>query len=520
MRAASLAMTALDARGRVAWGLPALVAGLSIAAFLPALGHGFVNWDDALNFVDNPSYRGLGPRQLGWMLTAVHAGHYTPLTWLTLGLDYVLWGMDARGYHLTSVLLHAATAVAFYFVSLRLLRRAATAGPDPRRDTGLRIGAAVAALLFAVHPLRAESVAWVTERRDVLSGLFFLSAIGAYLRAVDGDRVRPTWYWASVGLGAGAFLSKASTVPLPAVLLLLDVYPLRRLGGAQGWRVKRVWLEKLPFVAIAVPVTVVAIAALQSLGNTPSFTQMPLTLRAMIAVYGLAFYLLASIVPLDLSPLYQLPITITWFHFALVGAVLGVALVRRWPAFTAAVGAYVLILLPVLRLLQGGPQIVADRYSYLACLGWALLAGAVVARPWKHAAAARALAAVWIVALFALTWQQALVWRSSVTLWSHAVAVNPESRAAHANLARAHAAEGRVAPAIAHWEETARLSGNKAHPHVAIGELYEKAGQPREARDRFLEALRVMPGLPSACQGLKRLAGDAAPPDVLASCPP
>ncbi len=489
-------------------GLPALVVAVTLLAFLPVLDAGFVNWDDDENFLRNPEYRGLGSRQLGWMLTAYRMGHYTPLTWLTLGLDHALWGMEARGYHLTSLLLHAAAALLFYFVALRLLRHALPPGTG---ETALRTGGAAAALLFAVHPLRAESVAWLSERRDVLSGGLFLAAALAYLVFVaSAGRRRARWYAAALALFAGALASKASTLTLPVVLLLLDVYPLRRLGGDAGWlgpRARRVWLEKLPFAALAAVAALVAFRALAPLGNTPSLAQLPVQVRALIGVYGLAFYLLKTAVPLDLSPLYQFPVGITWLHFAIViaGFAGAAAAWRRWPALAVAWGAYVVILLPVLRLVQGGPQVVADRYSYLACLGWALLAGAAAARPWAGARVARVVLAVSILGLGLLTWRQAGAWHDSVTLWGHAVAVNPASRAAHANLARAHAAEGRFAAAIGHYEETLRLSVNAAPYHAIIGELHERAGVPRGAAVRFAEALRLSPGLPEACTGLRRL---------------
>ena len=172
------------------WALPALVITLTLVAFFPALHHEFLGWDDAKNYLDNPHYRGLGPRQLAWMFTTFHMGHYIPLTWMTFGLDYLLWGMTPSGYHLTNILFHSATALACYFLSLRLLRAAL----QEVAESDLRIGAALAALLFAVHPLRAESVAWITERRDVVSGLFYLLSVIAYLKAVDGtDRSRPRW---------------------------------------------------------------------------------------------------------------------------------------------------------------------------------------------------------------------------------------------------------------------------------------------------------------------------------------
>src|SRR5712692_5504982 len=166
----------------VRWLAPLLVALFTLTAFLPTLRNQFVNWDDYENFLDNPHYRGLGWIQLRWMWTT-HLGHYIPLTWMTLGLDYLLWGMNPLGYHLTSLLLHAANAVVFFFIVRRLLTRALSSPSE--RGYALAVCAGVAALVFAIHPLRVESVAWVTERRDVLSGLLYLSAILIYLRASE-----------------------------------------------------------------------------------------------------------------------------------------------------------------------------------------------------------------------------------------------------------------------------------------------------------------------------------------------
>src|SRR3989442_1997176 len=174
-------------------------------------------------------------------MSTVPCGHYMPLTWLTHGLDYVLWGMRPAGYHVMNVVLHALAAAAAYVVALRVL--AAAVAPEPLGAR--RLAAAVAALLFAVHPLRVESVAWITERRDVLCGVFFLLAVDCYLRAVEGDtRPRRGLYWSAVGLAALALLSQAMAGTLPPVLLLLYVYPVRRLGA---WRLTRRagWLWKV-----------------------------------------------------------------------------------------------------------------------------------------------------------------------------------------------------------------------------------------------------------------------------------
>jgi len=191
------------------WLAPVIVALLTAVAFLPALQNGFVDWDDKSNFLLNHHYRGLGLDELRWMFTAFHMGHYVPLTWLTLGLDYLLWGMDPAGYHLTNLLLHVATAVAFYFLTMQLLCLGAGSVGE---DKAVWAGAAFAALIFALHPLRVESVAWITERRDVLSGLLYVLTILAYLRARDRLGRGARWYWVSVALFGCALLSKSMAV--------------------------------------------------------------------------------------------------------------------------------------------------------------------------------------------------------------------------------------------------------------------------------------------------------------------
>jgi hypothetical protein len=515
----------------------AAVITITFVAFLPGLGNGFIpNWDDALNFLDNPHYRGLGPAQLRWMFTTFHAGHYIPLTWLSLGLDYLLWGLHPGGYHLTSLLLHAATALAFYFVSLRLLRLALPPTPTP---AALRWGAALAALLFAVHPLRVESVAWATERRDVLSGLFYVLALLCYLKALERApaarprphvswsarlrlrlpprvswsarlrlRLPPLWYGLTLACFAAAVLSKSIAVTLPVTLLVLDVYPLRRLGGSAGWRAPRPWLEKLPFFALSVVATVVAFAALLPLDNTQSLQGMPLHLRLLVSVYGLIFYLRKTLVPLDLSPLYPLSFQVTWFQFGLLigGACFAWICRRRWPAVTAAALIYAITVAPVVGILQNGPQAAADRYAYLPCLGWAVLLGGAVARWWPSRRILLPVAAVWLTALAFLTWQQTSLWRDPIALWSQAAVVTPGMRAAHFKLAQAYAEDGRIAEAIGAYREAMRLSGpSAAWGHLAIARLLEQSGVDAGARAEFAAALREDPTSREACVGIERL---------------
>src|SRR5881409_1038208 len=267
-------MVLTSAQRWVRWLAPLLVALFTLAAFLPTLQNQFVNWDDADNFLGSPHYRGLTWTHLRWMWTT-HMGHYIPLTWMTLGLDYVLWGMNPVGYHLTSLLLHAANAVVFFFIARRLLTLAL---PSPsERGHALAVAAGFAALVFAIHPLRVESVAWVTERRDVLSGLFYVSAILVYLLACEGGARGRGWYWLSVAVFVCALLSKSMVVNLPVVLLILDVYPLRRLGGAVGWlseSARRVYVEKIPFVLLAAGASAIALMAQLSHDTMVSVVQL------------------------------------------------------------------------------------------------------------------------------------------------------------------------------------------------------------------------------------------------------
>lgn len=469
----------------------ALVAVVTFVAFLPALGNGFVAWDDDRNFLDNPHYRGLGPAQLAWMVSHLDA-HYVPLTWLTLGLDHVLWGMNPAGYHLTSVLLHAANAVLVYAVARRLIAAAlpGTAGG------ALALGSAVAALLFAVHPLRDESVAWATERRDVLCGLFYLLTVLAYLRYCASASRR--WYRLSLAFLAAALLSKAMAVTLPVVLLLLDAYPLRR----------RAWREKLPFFALSLAAGAVALVAQRAAGATSTVTFLGPLERVAIACYSLAFYLWKTLVPRHLSPIYELPARVDAFASSYVAStlavlalsVLAIALRRRWPAFTVVWAGYVVTVLPVSGLVQVGPQIAADRYTYLALLGGAVLAGGALARAGLALGAQRAAgpllgagASVLVVVLVVLTLNQTQVWRNSETLWTHALSVGP-SGIAHAKLGVVRDEQGRPEEAIAHYRQALRIHPDMPDAYNDWGIALARQGRWLEAIEQYENALKLAPG--------------------------
>lgn len=526
--AQAVAAVSAPRRGISHLAVPAVLALASFVVFLPALDAGFVNWDDDENFLDNPNYRGLGAAQLRWMFTTFLMGHYIPLTWMTLGLDYAVWGMNPTGYHLTNLLLHAANAVLFYFMALRLLR-ASVPGSHGEGSLALTLGSGFATLLFAIHPLRAQSVAWITERRDVLSGLFCLAAVVAYLRYCDGvvpegSRTRKTrkWYWASLGLFALALLSKAMVVTLPVILLVLDAYPLRRLGGGVRWpwaSSRSVVMEKLPFFLLSLAAGVTALVALAHVTHLPSVadpkTGVSLIDRVAISVYALSFYLWKIAVPLALSAFYDLPPRSgfeTWPAF-LSGAVVllvtaaAIAGRRRWPALAAVWVAYIVTLSPVVWVFR----IAADRYTYLACAGWALLGGAVLASGWRAwqsrgidtriAVPLAGLAVSVVAALGMLTWNQVKVWHDSETLWTHSVAAWPSSLG-HFKLGVTLAHRGDVTRAIENFHAALRISPRYATAHSALGFAFAVQGRSTEAFEQFDHALRISPRQAEAHTGL------------------
>ena len=489
------------------WGLglvSILIAVVTFAAFLPTLQNQFVNWDDPDNFLDNPHYRGLGWSQLRWMWTAAfYMGHWIPLTWMTLGLDYLLWGMNPFGYHLTSLVLHAANAIVFYFVAFRILGLALPDAGD-RGRAGLALSAGFAALLFALHPLRVESVAWATERRDVLSGLFYLLTILVYLGACERGARGRGWYWGAVGLFACALLSKSMVVSLPIVLLILDIYPLRRLGGAVGWWSEpagRVYLEKIPFVLLAAGASAIAFLALFSLHSMAGLAQLSVPGRLAISAYNLSFYLWKTVLPLDLSPLYELRGVNAWAPPFLLGygvvlaiTALALALRHRVQGLPAAWLAYVITLLPVLGIFQNGPHVAADRYTYLACLGFALLAGAgLLIASRRLPVLSAGLALVLLVGLGSLTWSQAQVWHDSEKLWSHAIGIDPKSPVAHNDWGDALARQGKMAEAIEHFQTALRLKPDYAEAHVNTGIALDQQGKRAEAIEHYQAALRLKP---------------------------
>ena len=496
----------------------------TLCAFSPALQNDFVDWDDQPVLVDNTRYLGLGPEHLGWMFTTGFSGHYQPLTWLSFALESRLWGVSATGYHATNLVLHIGVAVSFFFLAVGVLRRSMR-WPC---CSGLAIGASVAALAFAVHPLRVESVAWATERRDVLSGFWLMLTVLAYMRASELP-LKGRWYgWIALSLVCytASLLSKAWGITLPVVLLILDVYPLRRTmhddktGMSCGWL--RILGEKVLFGVPAIVTAWLAVWAQQGSGAFRTLSEHGLGVRIGQAVYGLVFYLQKTIWPTGLVPLYEQPADASaWEPRHVVAGVVvliitvgAIAVRRRYPALLACWLVYGVVVSPVLGLAQSGPQVVADRYSYLACMVWALLLGGFVARLWGDDRAGASPASsgrrtpimvASVVVAFVLvtaTRDQTRIWRDSRTLWTTTLSRAPDTPMAHVHLAALDAAAGDFVAAVDHARRAlARLPGNlSAHQVLGssaleLGDLDTAVIHLRIAIDGYRAMGRPDPGL-------------------------
>ncbi|MBM3220949.1 MAG: tetratricopeptide repeat protein [Candidatus Rokubacteria bacterium] len=490
-------------------GIPLLLVVLTAVTFWPSLANDFVEWDDHVNVLKNPSFRGLGWTQLRWDFTNLLMGHYIPITWLSFSLDYTLWGMRPFGYHLTNVLLHIANVLLFYAVVARLLRGRSGVGPERAR-----LGALVAAVFFAVHPLRAESVAWVTERRDVLSGFFFLVTILAYLAAVSAHSSRRRLLFAgSLAAYALALGSKSIVMTLPFLLVALDIYPLRRLVlGRRTWSDGRaVVLEKIPYLALGLTGAAVSYYAVHVNRFLTSFDQYPWPTRVAMGCYSLWFYVTTTLLPFGLSPVYELPRVLDPLAreflvptvVVLVVSIAALLMRARWPWLLGAWVAYAIILAPVTGVIHSGHQLAHDRYSYLSCLPWAVLIGAAAAhaaafvasgrlRRSIAACAATALAG-WIVVLAVMTWHQVQVWRDTQTLWTYAVDSEPACAVCHANLGSYLGNQNNTAPAIWHLQHAVNLRPERARTHLNLAVVLLKWDRVDEARRHLETALQLDP---------------------------
>ncbi len=481
---------------RAALGLSALLLLLVAVIYAQVRTFTFVNLDDQQYVTANPMVlRGLGWDGVAWAFADFHAANWHPLTWLSHMADVTSFGLDAGSHHLVNVALHALNAV----LLLAFLARA----------TGATWRSAIVAALFAVHPLHVESVAWVSERKDVLSGLCFFLALHAWVSYARRPHV--TRYLAVAGLLALGLLAKPMLVTLPFVLLLLDVWPLGRLrledGARLGRRAARLVAEKIPLVAIAAAAAIVTWIA-QGAGETSAVLEtVPLGSRVANALVSYVLYLLRTLWPARLAAFYPHPVLaggeIPAWEIAAALVVLGAitaAAVRersRRPTLLWGWLWFLGTLVPVIGIVQVGEQGLADRYTYLP------LVGVFVAVTWGGAellervraprAAAWVAAALPVVLLTGAAFRQAATWRDSLSLHRRALDVTERNWVAWNGLGDALSDAGRPDQGIAAYREALRIRPRLASAWNGLGAAQGSLGAPAEAIPPLEEALRIRP---------------------------
>ena len=430
-----------------------LVLALTFAAHVRGLQGQFVEWDDTTHITRNAAIRALTPENLRLMFAHPIAKLYCPLTWLSFAVDYQIWGRAPFGYHLTNLLLHLANTLLVLVFLREILRD---------RFQYATAAALLTAAIFGVHPLRVESVAWATERKDVLFAFFYLCALITYWRWLGRHKWRT--YWVCLGLFVASALSKSTAVSFPFVLLIIDHWLARR----------KAWEEKVPFFAVSLVIT--TITFMTQAGGTGETVAppalVPLWARAGLAGYCSLFYVKKFFWPFHLSAVYPSFEEMGWNPFTSLGyltalvavTALVIAVQRRWPALLPAWLFYLVTLLPTIGLVPVGIHIVADRFSYVPLIGLALplsmaVVSAIFSLPNTASRFAVSLAAAAVLVTLAfLTDQRGAVWSDTGTLFHNALQENPNCLPAHINLTVWHTTRKEFDEAIDQGKQAVELA--------------------------------------------------------------
>jgi tetratricopeptide (TPR) repeat protein len=483
-----------------------LLSGAILVAFhrLFRDGQELLSWDDAANLIQNEGYKGLDTAHLAWMFEHAQLAVYEPFSWLLKAVEYAAFGLSARGFHLVTLALHVASAFLVQDLARRLISHAWVSA----RAAQVRAAALGAALLFAVHPLRVEVVAWASGQSYALAGLFFLLSLSAYVRYAEGtntgepgtkSRLRTHGHWLALSLAAyiAAGLSKSAAVMLPLVLVVLDLYPLRRR------LTPRVILEKAPFFVVLVALFLLAIQA-NTHGDQASGTLDP-EQRLARALQAPVFYVAKTLWPAGLAAFYPVQperLSLLAPETLLSGAVLAAALTVAWqrrgssPWIGAVLMSYIVTLLPVLGFVSHGePTMACDRYAYMGTLGLDLLLAVGLARLWGSPAATTGRRAAFglLALLTGLTIAQTGCWYTTATLWRSALTVTHESAFVLNNLGYDLMEAERWSDAEPLLARAVTLQPGDARAALNYGVTLEKLGRVDEATSFYMRATRSLP---------------------------
>lgn len=463
---------------------------VTLLVFLQTVSHQFINFDDPGYVTSNSVVKGgLSAANVAWAFTSTSMSNWHPLTWLSHMADVQFFGLDPRWHHLTSVLMHAGAV----FVLFLLLDGM----------TGALWPSFCAALLFAIHPLHVESVAWVAERKDVLSCLFGLISLSCYARYVKTPG--PRWYLAALLFFVASLLSKPMLVTLPLVLLLLDYWPLGRYGSDTGgtFPLLRLVREKIPFFVLSAVSSIITVYSQQKGGAMATLDKVPVGARVENALIAWVKYIFLMVWPRDLAMLYPFPKRLELWQAVAAGLFLvlvSVAVVRyrrRFPYLLTGWFWYLITLLPVIGLVQVGGQAMADRYTYIPLIGlfvvccWGI---PDLMQGWQHRQVALAVLAPLVFSLLtAATWQQLGYWKNDFTLYRHTLDVTTDNYLILNNMGIALDAQGNHAEAYGYFRDAVRANPRSAMGYSNMGTLDLGWGKLDEAVQNYTKALEIAP---------------------------
>jgi tetratricopeptide (TPR) repeat protein len=480
----------------------------TLAVYNQVRYHDFVNYDDPYYITENfHVQKGLTVDNIIWAFTSTHALNWHPLTWLSHMLDVQLYGMNPASHHLTNVLFHILNTLLLFFIL--------------RRMTGKLWRSSFVAVLFALHPLHVESVAWVAERKDVLSTFFWMLTLWGYARYVEQPGVYR--YLLVLTFFILGLLAKPMVITLPFVLLLLDFWPLHRFepipkSSVDGHVEQKpsavlLILEKAPLFLLAAVSSIVTLQAQQSGGAVGSLVSYPLSIRIANALVAYTAYIGKMIWPEKLAVYYPHPGVQPWWQVTVAGVLivfvffLAIWWSRKHSWFLVGWLWYMGTLVPVIGLIQVGSQAMADRYTYIPLIGLFIIISWGIPNISAHRrfkSAAMTIAAVIIVCILMITtWIQVGYWKNSVTLFEHTLDVTTNNYLAHNNLGVAFSKPGSTDQAIVHYTEALRLLPDYKEAHFNLGVALYVQGKIKAAVNQFSEALRIDPGFK---QAHKRLA--------------
>ena len=467
---------------------------LNLLVYTQARDYPFINFDDAQYVVENaPVAAGLTGQGMAWAFSSAHAGNWHPLTWISHMIDVEVFGLDAGKHHLVNVLIHTLSTLLLFMVFARMTMNV--------------WASAFVAALFAVHPTHVESVAWIAERKDVLSGFFWILTMWAYARYAAAPSTGR--YLAVIVAFIAGLLSKPMVVTLPFVLLLLDVWPLQRVASS-GWR--RLGLEKVPLLVLSAASSLVTFIVQREAGAVRALEVLPFERRIAAATLGYAEYLFKTVWPADLAVLYPHPDVISaagWTAAGLLLLAATAAAVWAWrsrPQLTVGWFWFLGTLLPVIGLVQVGTQRIADRYLYIPSIGlfviaaWGMLDVAGRRRVPRQVLGTIAL--IIVLACTVVAHRQVQHWRSSVALWEHTLQVTENNSRAHAHLGHALTAEARHEEAMAHFQRALMLRPDYPEALNYLGAALARRGEATAAVPMFRRAVELSPTLPHARMNL------------------